>query len=54
MRGATKQARQRYWEARQTGVSASSISSTSSTCMAVGDYVAGGMTHTWAGYDVSK
>jgi hypothetical protein len=38
----------------QTGVSASSISCTSSICMAVGDYVAGGMTHTWAEYHRMK
>jgi hypothetical protein len=31
-------------------VSASSISCTASICMAVGDYVAGDMTHTWAEY----
>jgi hypothetical protein len=37
----------------RSGVSASSISCTSSICMAVGDYVAGGMTHTWAEYDRS-
>jgi hypothetical protein len=33
-----------------TSLSASSISCTSSIYMAVGDYVAGGMTHTWAEY----
>jgi hypothetical protein len=34
----------------RSGVSARSISCTASICMAVGDYVAGGMTHTWAEY----
>lgn len=42
------------WEAMptplRTGVSASSISCAGSICMAVGDYVAGGMTHAWAEY----
>jgi len=42
------------WTAAPTpsrnGVSARSISCTASICMAVGDYVAGGMTHTWAEY----
>ncbi len=37
-----------------TGVSARSISCTPSVCMAVGDYVAGGMTHTWAEYHRTK
>jgi len=35
---------------RQAGVSARSVSCASSLCIAVGDYVAGGMTHTWAEY----
>jgi hypothetical protein len=39
---------------RQARVSASSISCTSSTCMAVGDYVVGGTTRTWAEFDRTK
>jgi len=39
---------------RQARVSASSISCTSSMCMAVGDYVVGGTTRTWAEYDRTR
>lgn len=42
------------WNVPSMRLSASSISCTSSVCMAVGEYVAGGMTHTCTEYGRTK